>query len=64
MAAVRDSECYCVCFALIFLFEKIFIPVEHDAALEKWLDTTFAGLYAVKKEHCPENVAKVAELNC
>ena len=41
-----------------------FIPMEHDAAVEKWLDATFAGLYAVKQEHGPEIAAKVAGLSC
>ena len=41
-----------------------FIPVEHDAAVEKWLDATFAGLYAVKQEYGPEIAAKVAGLSC
>ena len=41
-----------------------FIPMEHDAAIEKWLDTTFAGLCAVKEEYGPEIAAKVADLAC
>jgi len=41
-----------------------FIPMEHDAAIEKWLDTTFAGLCAVKQEYGPEMAAKVADLAC
>lgn len=41
-----------------------FIPMEHDAAIEKWLDTTFAGLCAVNQEYGPEIAAKVADLAC
>ena len=41
-----------------------FIPTEHDAAVEKWLDSIFAGLYAVKQECGPEIAAKVAGLSC
>ena len=41
-----------------------FIPMEHDAAVEKWLDATFAGIYTVKQEHGPEIAVKVAGLSC
>lgn len=41
-----------------------FIPMEHDAAVEKWLDTTFAGLCAVKWEYDLEIAEKVADLAC
>jgi len=41
-----------------------FIPEEHDAAVEKWLDATFSGLCAVKEEHGSEIAAKVAGLSC
>lgn len=41
-----------------------FIPTGRDSAIEKWLDATFAGLYAVKQEHGPEVATKVAGLSC
>ena len=41
-----------------------FIPLEQDAAVEKWLDAVFAGLYAVKQEYGPEIAARVAGLCC
>lgn len=41
-----------------------FIPAEHDAAVENWLDATYAGLYAVMQEHGSEIAAKVAGLSC
>ena len=41
-----------------------FIPMEHDTAIEKWMDTTFAGLCAVKHEYGPEIATKVADLAC
>lgn len=41
-----------------------FIPAEHDAAVEKWLDAVFVGLCDVKQEYGPEIAAKVAELSC
>ena len=41
-----------------------FIPMEHDAASEKWLDTTFAGLCAVNREYGAEIAASVADLAC
>lgn len=41
-----------------------FIPTEYHAAVEKWLDATYAGLYAVKQEHGPEIAAQVAGLSC
>ena len=42
-----------------------FIPMDdRNAAAEKWLDATFAGLYAVTQEFGPEIAAKVAELSC
>ena len=42
-----------------------FIPIDgHAAAVEKWLDATFAGLYAVKQKYGPEIAASVAELSC
>ena len=41
-----------------------FIPMEYHAAVEKWLDATYAGLYAVKQEYGPEIAAKVAGLSC
>ncbi len=39
-----------------------FIPTEHDAAVEKWLDATFAGLCAVKQEYGQDIAAGVAGL--
>lgn len=42
-----------------------FIPMnDHDAAFEKWLDATFAGLYAVKQQFGPEIATQVAGLIC
>ena len=41
-----------------------FIPMEYHAAVEKWLDATYAGLYAVKQEYGPEIAAKVVGLSC
>ncbi len=41
-----------------------FIPVEYHEAVEKWLDATYAGLYAVKQEYGPEIAARVAGLSC
>lgn len=41
-----------------------FIPTEYHAAVEKWLDATYAGLYVVKQEYGPEIAAKVAGLSC
>ena len=41
-----------------------FIPMGYDAAVEKWLDATFAGLYAVNREYGPEIAMKVAGLGC
>ena len=42
-----------------------FIPMDdRDAAVEKWLDATFAGLYAVNREYGPEIAMKVAGLTC
>lgn len=41
-----------------------FIPVEYHDAVEKWLDATYAGLYAVKQEYGPEITARVAGLSC
>lgn len=41
-----------------------FIPVEYHEAVEKWLDATYAGLYAVKQEYGPEIAARVAGLIC
>ena len=41
-----------------------FIPTEYHTAVEKWLDATYAGLYAVKQEHGPEIAAQVAGLSC
>ncbi len=41
-----------------------FIPTEYHTAVEKWLDATYAGLYAVKQEYGPEIAAKVAGLSC
>jgi len=40
------------------------IPVEHDAAAERWLDAIFVGLCTVKQEYGLEIAAKVAELSC
>ena len=41
-----------------------FIPTECHAAVEKWLDAIYAGLYVVKQEYGTEIAAKVAELSC
>ena len=41
-----------------------YIPMEQDAAVEKWLDATFAGLYAVNQEYGPEIATQVAGLSC
>ena len=41
-----------------------FIPMPHDAAVEKWLDATFAGLYTVSREYGPEIATRVAGLSC
>ena len=41
-----------------------FIPTEYHTAVEKWLDATYAGLYAVKQEYGPEIAAQVAGLSC
>lgn len=41
------------------------IPIiDDDMAIEKWLDATFAGLYAVSREYGSEIAAKVAGLSC
>lgn len=40
------------------------IPTEYYTAVEKWLDATYAGLYAVKQEYGPEIAAQVAGLSC
>lgn len=41
-----------------------FIPTEYHTAVEKWLDATYTGLYAVKQEFGPEIAAQVAGLSC
>lgn len=40
------------------------IPMEHDAAVEKWLDATYAGLYKVYQEHGTEIATQMAGLSC
>lgn len=40
------------------------IPTEYHAAVEKWLDNFYAGLYAVKQEYGEEIATQMAGLPC